>query len=254
MIEHVLDELQRARRRALHGRGPVPGPDTRAAPRSTSACRRSSTRPWRTASLATRSGIPAPGAHPGLGGGAGQRGRGDPGRGGRAAALQPSRSRYSDYNRVTGSLRQPGSVMKPLVYLAAFRRPDARCHGARRAHQRAGGLRRAPASSGSPTTTTSSRARSPLARRWPSPATRSRSGSPRPSASSRSSGPAGSWASTRRCSPTSPRRSARPRCGCSSWRAPIGRMASGVLAEPHVVARVTDAPGRSSTKRRERPG
>jgi penicillin-binding protein 1A len=30
-------------------------------------------------------------------------------------------SRYSDYNRVTGSLRQPGSAMKPLVYLAAFR-------------------------------------------------------------------------------------------------------------------------------------
>jgi penicillin-binding protein 1A len=30
-------------------------------------------------------------------------------------------SRYSDFNRVTGSLRQPGSVMKPLVYLAAFR-------------------------------------------------------------------------------------------------------------------------------------
>jgi penicillin-binding protein 1A len=30
-------------------------------------------------------------------------------------------SRYSDYNRATESLRQPGSVMKPLVYLAAFR-------------------------------------------------------------------------------------------------------------------------------------
>ena len=30
-------------------------------------------------------------------------------------------SRYSDLNRVTDSLRQPGSVMKPLVYLAAFR-------------------------------------------------------------------------------------------------------------------------------------
>jgi penicillin-binding protein 1A len=29
---------------------------------------------------------------------------------------------YSDYNRVTDSLRQPGSVMKPLVYLAAFRK------------------------------------------------------------------------------------------------------------------------------------
>ena len=30
-------------------------------------------------------------------------------------------NRYSDYNRVTGSLRQPGSAMKPLVYLAALR-------------------------------------------------------------------------------------------------------------------------------------
>ncbi len=29
-------------------------------------------------------------------------------------------ARYSDYNRVTGSMRQPGSAMKPLVYLAAF--------------------------------------------------------------------------------------------------------------------------------------
>ncbi|HUG37389.1 MAG TPA: transglycosylase domain-containing protein [Candidatus Limnocylindrales bacterium] len=29
---------------------------------------------------------------------------------------------YSDYNRATGSLRQPGSAWKPLVYLAAFRR------------------------------------------------------------------------------------------------------------------------------------
>jgi penicillin-binding protein 1A len=28
---------------------------------------------------------------------------------------------YSDFNRVTKSLRQPGSAMKPLVYLAAFR-------------------------------------------------------------------------------------------------------------------------------------
>ncbi len=28
---------------------------------------------------------------------------------------------YSDYNRVTRSLRQPGSAMKPIVYLAAFR-------------------------------------------------------------------------------------------------------------------------------------
>jgi penicillin-binding protein 1A len=33
---------------------------------------------------------------------------------------QDRNARYSDYNRVTGSLRQPGSAMKPLVYLAAF--------------------------------------------------------------------------------------------------------------------------------------
>jgi penicillin-binding protein 1A len=30
-------------------------------------------------------------------------------------------TKYSDYNRVTQSLRQPGSAMKPIVYLAAFR-------------------------------------------------------------------------------------------------------------------------------------
>ncbi len=30
-------------------------------------------------------------------------------------------TRYSDLNRVTGSLRQPGSAWKPIVYLAAFR-------------------------------------------------------------------------------------------------------------------------------------
>jgi penicillin-binding protein 1A len=30
------------------------------------------------------------------------------------------RTRYSDYNRATDSLRQPGSAMKPLVYLAAL--------------------------------------------------------------------------------------------------------------------------------------
>jgi membrane peptidoglycan carboxypeptidase len=35
-------------------------------------------------------------------------------------AYQDRQARYSDYNRVTGSLRQPGSVMKPFVYLAAF--------------------------------------------------------------------------------------------------------------------------------------
>ena len=37
------------------------------------------------------------------------------------AVSQERQARYSDYNRVTGSLRQPGSAMKPFVYLAAFR-------------------------------------------------------------------------------------------------------------------------------------
>jgi penicillin-binding protein 1A len=34
---------------------------------------------------------------------------------------QDRHTRYSDYNRATASLRQPGSAWKPLVYLAAFR-------------------------------------------------------------------------------------------------------------------------------------
>jgi penicillin-binding protein 1A len=34
---------------------------------------------------------------------------------------QERSSSYSDFNRVTNSLRQPGSAMKPIVYLAAFR-------------------------------------------------------------------------------------------------------------------------------------
>ena len=40
--------------------------------------------------------------------------------GGRQSYKERS-STYSDFNRVTNSLRQPGSTMKPIVYLAAFR-------------------------------------------------------------------------------------------------------------------------------------
>jgi penicillin-binding protein 1A len=40
--------------------------------------------------------------------------------GGRAV-YQGRPTSYSDFNRVTESLRQPGSTMKPIVYLAAFR-------------------------------------------------------------------------------------------------------------------------------------
>ncbi|MDP2957691.1 MAG: penicillin-binding transpeptidase domain-containing protein [Longimicrobiales bacterium] len=35
--------------------------------------------------------------------------------------FQDRRNAYYDYNRVTASMRQPGSAWKPLVYLAAFR-------------------------------------------------------------------------------------------------------------------------------------
>ena len=72
-----------------------------------------------------------------------QRGRGILAEAGGRQLYNLRHSRYSDYNRVTGSLRQPGSVMKPLVYLAAFRNGlTPRCHGARRAHQRADWARR----------------------------------------------------------------------------------------------------------------
>jgi len=40
--------------------------------------------------------------------------------GGRRRYKEPDAT-YSDYNRVTQSMRQPGSAMKPIVYLAAFR-------------------------------------------------------------------------------------------------------------------------------------
>jgi len=43
--------------------------------------------------------------------------------GGRAV-YQGHATAYSDFNRVTESLRQPGSAMKPIVYLAAFRYGD----------------------------------------------------------------------------------------------------------------------------------
>jgi membrane peptidoglycan carboxypeptidase len=37
---------------------------------------------------------------------------------------QGRRTSYSDFNRVRRSMRQPGSAMKPIVYLAAFRHGD----------------------------------------------------------------------------------------------------------------------------------
>jgi penicillin-binding protein 1A len=43
--------------------------------------------------------------------------------GGRQVYLDRATS-YSDFNRVRQSLRQPGSAMKPMVYLAAFRHGD----------------------------------------------------------------------------------------------------------------------------------
>ena len=65
---------------------------------------------------------------------------------------------YSDYNRVTDSRRQPGSVMKPIVYLAALPpRGGPRRPRRRRAHLGLHGPEHARRS-GSRTTTRSSRA------------------------------------------------------------------------------------------------
>ena len=83
-----------------------------------------------------------PGADPGFGGGAGQRGRGDPGRGGGAAALQPSAEpllRLQPRDRLSASARLGDEAARLPGRLS--QRSDARRHGARRAHQRAGRLR-----------------------------------------------------------------------------------------------------------------
>ena len=94
------------------------------------------------------------------------------------------RSRYSDLNRATGSLRQPGSAFKPVAYLAAFRMgldldtivPDEPIEVP---------MERTGRRSRSPTTTTGTRARCRSARPWRSPATRPPSGSPARSAPTR---------------------------------------------------------------------
>ena len=111
-----------ARRRALRGGGPVPGQDTSALHGRSAGAEDRQRGPRERARRSTRSGIPAPE------GSSRVRWWCWPTRtrailaevGGRQLYNLRS-SRYSDYNRVTGSLRQPGSVMKPLVYLAAFR-------------------------------------------------------------------------------------------------------------------------------------
>ena len=86
-------------------------------------------------------------------------------------------TRYSDYNRVTGSRRQPGSAFKPLLYLAAFRQgldldttvPDEPIGVPLGAN---GGVKWIT------NYDNRFRVRSPFARRWPSRATRWPSGSP----------------------------------------------------------------------------
>ena len=222
-IEHVLDELNSARRESLRRRRPLPGADlgpldgrrARADDRERSPRARSG--PLREAAPQGE------GVDPGLGGGARatRTRRSWPRRAG-GRSTRDRDTRYSDYNRVTDSLRQPGSAMKPLVYLAAFETgldldttvPDEPIEVP------LGGDRRA--SSGSPTTTTSSRARSRCARPWPSRATRWPCGSRARSAwttvirtAQRDGDPHPAAALPR------PRRSARRRCGCWSWRTPI---------------------------------
>ena len=132
-------------------------------------------------------------------------------------------NRYSDYNRVTGSLRQPGSVMKPLVYLAAFRsgltldatvpdEPISVPDGSAAAGVKWIANYDATFKGPIPARQALAESRNAVAV-WIARERRHGAGS---------SGPAGTSAFARRCTPTSARRSARPRSGCSSSRAPIG--------------------------------
>jgi penicillin-binding protein 1A len=76
---------------------------------------------WSTAWRAYgRRDIKTAAAGSGLGYRAAQPRRTDPGRNRRPPGLRGREAAYSDYNRVTQSRRQPGSAMKPIVYLAAF--------------------------------------------------------------------------------------------------------------------------------------
>ena len=120
-IEHVLDELARHGGEPLRRRGPVPGADRRSS--STIDARvqtivnealehglaRYEKRHPRAKGLIQGSVVVLGNADAAILAEAGGR-----------RVYRDRDARYSDYNRVTGSLRQPGSAMKPLVYLAAF--------------------------------------------------------------------------------------------------------------------------------------
>ena len=80
---------------------------------------------------------------------------------------------YSDYNRVTQSMRQPGSAMKPIVYLAAFRQGDSRSQYSRVRRTHFGsGLRAVTFRSGSLISIINLRASSQPGKLWLSRGTR----------------------------------------------------------------------------------
>ena len=152
-------------------------------------------------------------------------------------------TRYSDFNRVTGSLRQPGSAWKPLrVPGRVPPGPRPRHHGARRAHRGAHGRRRrrevdrqlrqpvqgpdpdAPGAGRVPQR--GGRLARPRDRRGQSDRDRPRAGDPHAAAALHHA-----------------RRSARRRCGCSSWRAPIAPWPRGSWRSPTSSSACTDASG-----------
>ena len=144
-VENVLAELRAARRRALHGGGPVRRGSIRVHVDGRQAHPDDRERGARERPRApTRSGIPrAGGSIQGSVVVLRNAGRARPGGGGRPAGL-PNRARrlHRLQPRRPSSLRQPGSAMKPIVYLAAFRqRPAPRHRRARRAHRGADGRR-----------------------------------------------------------------------------------------------------------------
>ena len=152
------------------------------------------------------------------------------------------RTSYTDFNRAVESFRQPGSALKPIVYLTAFARgarldttvydePDRGAHGPRPAAEVDRQLRRRVQGRDPPAAgpgrvaqlrdDVDHRAASGCS---PGAGDRARAGHPLAS-----------------CSPIPPRCSARPRSTCSSSRTSTARSRPGIVAEPHIVERATDS-------------
>ena len=177
----------------------------------------------------------------------------DPKTGGILAMVGSRDYRASQFNRAVQAKRQPGSLFKPLVYLAALESRRELTGGpplSRRGVPPAGGTRRRPADRGA------------MALRW-------RSGSPPPRCPTRfrgraprrprSGGPTRRRADARRVRCGRGGRTPACRCGPYGWRWPEDRGDSGAPAggpalHPCAAYRPPRAPGGRGCQRRRTPG